>query len=367
MAQQSAVGELAAIQWHEGATVLLDQTQLPFAEVWLTLRTVEAVAEAIRTLRVRGAPAIGVAGACGVALASYEWDAQDTRMLMMHITMQAELLRATRPTAANLSWAIDRMLVVARASARTNDPAHLRAALVAEVAAIIAEDRAQNLAIARFGAPLLPAGGVLTHCNTGALVAAGGDGTALGVIRAAYESGTALHVYADETRPRLQGARLTMWELQRWGIPATLIVDGAAASLMRAGNIQSVIVGADRIAANGDTANKIGTYALALAAHAHGIPFYVAAPMNTTDATLPNGDAIPIEKRDAEEVTTIAGVPVAPDGVDTYNPAFDVTPAALITGIITEQGVLKPGHMRAGVECAYPPASSFKGKGRVPV
>ncbi len=342
MAQQSAVGELAAIRWHEGATVLLDQTRLPFAEVWLTLRTVEAVAEAIRTLRVRGAPAIGVAGACGVALAAYEWDAQDTRMLMMHITMQAELLRATRPTAANLSWAIDRMLGVARVAARANDPAHLRAALVAEVAAIIAEDRAQNLAIAHYGAPLLSAGGVLTHCNTGALVAAGGDGTALGVIRAAYENGTALHVYADETRPRLQGARLTMWELQRWGIPATLIADGAAASLMRAGNIQSVIVGADRIAANGDTANKIGTYALALAAHAHGIPFYVAAPMNTTDATLPNGDAIPIEKRDAEEITTVAGVRVAAEGVDAYNPAFDVTPAALITGIITERGVFTP-------------------------
>lgn len=346
--RQSVAGELAAIQWRNGAVTLLDQTLLPFEEVWITLRTVDEVAEAIRALRVRGAPAIGVAGACGVALAAHEWDAQDTRMLMMHVSMQAEFLRATRPTAVNLAWAIDRMIVVARAAARTNSPAHLRAALGAEVEAIIAEDRAQNAAIARHGAPLLPAGGVLTHCNTGALVAAGGDGTALGVIRAAHEGGTALHVYADETRPRLQGARLTMWELMHWGIPATLIADGAAASLMRAGRVQSVIVGADRIAANGDTANKIGTYALALAARAHNIPFYVAAAMNTIDATTPHGDAIPIEERAADEVTVIGGVRIAPAGATVYNPAFDVTPAALITGIITERGVFSPAEIPRG-------------------
>lgn len=331
--------EFRAVAWHNDTVVLIDQTRLPHEEVWLTLRNPDEIAHAIRTMQVRGAPAIGVAGAAGVALASFEWDAQDTRMLMMHIAMRAEELRATRPTAVNLSWAIDRMLRVARAAA-PNGPAALRAALVAEVQAIADEDRAQSERMAAYGAPLLPAGGVLTHCNTGALVTAGGDGTALAVIRAAWNVGTALHVYVDETRPRLQGARLTMWDLQRWGISATLIVDGAAAFLMRRGLIQAVIVGADRIAANGDTANKIGTYSAALAARAHRIPFYVVAPCSTIDVLVPDGDAIPIEERAAEEVTEIAGVRIAPEGIVALNPAFDITPAQYITAIITDAGIL---------------------------
>lgn len=329
-----------AVAWRENAVVLIDQTRLPQEEVWLTLRTPDDVARAIRTMQVRGAPAIGIAGAGGVALAAFEWDAQDTRMLVMHIAIRAEALRATRPTAVNLGWAIDRMLRVARAAA-PGGVAALRAALVAELIALADEDRAQSARMAAHGASLVPPGGVLTHCNTGALVTAGGDGTALAVIRAAYRGGTPLHVYADETRPRLQGARLTMWDLARWGIPATLIVDGAAAWLMKQGRIQSVIVGADRIAANGDTANKIGTYAAALAARAHGIPFYVAAPLSTIDVTVPDGDAIPIEERAEEEVTEIAGIRIAPAGGRAANPAFDVTPAARITAIVTDAGILR--------------------------
>jgi len=345
-AQGNEQENFRAVAWRDGAVVLIDQTRLPHEEVWLTLCTPDAVAHAIRTMQVRGAPAIGVAGAAGVALAAHEWDAQDTRMLIMHIAMRAEELRATRPTAVNLGWAIDRMMRVARAAAPAG-PAALRAALVAEVEAIADENRAQSERIAAYGAPLLPAGGILTHCNTGALVTAGGDGTALAVIRAAWQGGTNLHVYADETRPRLQGARLTMWDLRRWGIPSTLIVDGAAASLMRRGLIQAVIVGADRIAANGDTANKIGTYGAALAARAHGIPFYVAAPRSTLDRSIPNGDAIPIEERAAEEVTEIGGVRIAPEGVAVANPAFDITPADLIAAIITDAGVLRSPYTEA--------------------
>jgi len=335
-----------AVAWRDGAVALMDQTRLPHEEIWLTLRTPDEVAHAIRTMQVRGAPAIGVAGAAGVALAAHEWDAGDTRMLIMHIAMRAEELRATRPTAVNLNWAIDRMMRVARATALAG-PAALRAALLAEVQAIADEDRAQSKRMATYGAPLMPAGGILTHCNTGALVTAGGDGTALAVIRAAWRLGTNLHVYVDETRPRLQGARLTMWDLKRWGIPSTLIVDGAAASLMRRELIQTVIVGADRIAANGDTANKIGTYSAALAARAHGIPFYVAAPHSTFDLSTPDGDAIPIEERAAAEVTEIGGVCIAPEGITVANPAFDVTPAEFITAIITDAGILRSPYREA--------------------
>lgn len=339
-AQTDEQANFRAVDWRDGAVRLIDQTRLPHEEVWLTLRTPDEIAHAVRTMQVRGAPAIGVAGACGVALAAHEWDAQDTRMLIMHIAMRAEELRATRPTAVNLGWAIDRMMQVARAAAPAG-PAALRTALIAEVQAIMDEDRAQSARIAAYGAPLMPAGGILTHCNTGALVSAGGDGTALAVIRAAWRQGTALHVYADETRPRLQGARLTMWDLKRWGIPATLIADGAAAFLMRRGLIQAVIVGADRIAANGDTANKIGTYCAALAARAHRIPFYVAAPCSTFDLSIPNGDAIAIEERAAEEVTEIGGVRIAPEGVAVLNPAFDMTPAEYITAIVTDAGIAR--------------------------
>ncbi len=345
-AQRDEQENFRAVGWRDGAVVLIDQTRLPHEEIWLALHTPDEIAHAIRTMQVRGAPAIGVAGAAGVALAAHEWDAQDTRMLMMHIAMRAEELRVTRPTAVNLSWAIDRMMRVARAAAPVG-PAALRAALIAEVEAIADEDRAQSERMATYGAPLIPAGGILTHCNTGALVTAGGDGTALAVIRAAWQQGTNLHVYADETRPCLQGARLTLWELTRWGIPSTLIVDGAAASLMRRGLIAAVIVGADRIAANGDTANKIGTYSAARAARAHGIPFYVAAPHSTFDLARPDGDAIPIEERAAEEVTGIGGVRIAPEGVTVANPAFDVTPADLITAIITGAGILRSPYREA--------------------
>jgi methylthioribose-1-phosphate isomerase len=359
-AQADAQENFQAVAWRDGAVVLIDQTRLPHEEIWLTLRTPDEVAHAIRTMQVRGAPAIGVAGAAGVALAAHEWDAQDTRMLIMHIAMRAEELRATRPTAVNLGWAIDRMMRAARAAAPAG-PAALRAALVAEALAIADEDRAQSERIAAYGAPLLPAGGILTHCNTGALVTAGGDGTALAVIRAAWRQGMQIHVYVDETRPRLQGARLTMWDVQRWGIPSTLIVDGAAASLMRRGLIQAVIVGADRIAANGDTANKIGTYSAALAARAHGIPFYVAAPRSTVDLSILDGDAIEIEERAAAEVTEIGGVRIAPEGIAVANPAFDITPAELITAIITDAGILRspyhePIRAIAGAALATMPA-----------
>ncbi len=318
-----------------GRVRFLDQTLLPAEERWIETDDYNVVAEAIRGLRVRGAPLIGIAAAYGLALAAQRDDASDPSSLHR----AAEVLLATRPTAVNLAWAIRRMLATAQGA---RDASARREALVAEAIRIHEEDIAANRRIGEAGAALLPARcAVLTHCNAGSL-ATGGYGTALGVIRSAYAQGKLTRVYHTETRPLLQGARLTAWELQREGIPATLIPDSAAGIIIRRGLVQAVVVGADRIAANGDVANKIGTYPIALLAREHGIPFYVAAPTSTLDPSTANGDLIPIEERSPEEVTSMCGLRVAPPSVQAANPAFDVTPAGLISAIITEKGVARP-------------------------
>lgn len=330
---------LAPLRWDGEALHLLDQRLLPGEERWYAYRDAEAVASAIRDMVVRGAPAIGITAAYGVALGV---------MAGQPVAALIELLRRTRPTAVNLFWALERMGRVAQAeSVRASaDPAHLAARLVAEAVAIHREDVESCLAIGAHGAALLPDGVVLTHCNAGAL-ATGGYGTALGVIRGAVAAGRKLRVLADETRPYLQGARLTCWELQRSGIDVTLITDNMAGHLMARGEVQSVVVGADRIAKNGDTANKIGTYTVAVLAREHGVPFYVAAPLSTIDLSTASGAAIPIEERSAEEVVVLAGTRLAPRGVPARHPAFDVTPARLITAIITERGVARPDYQVA--------------------
>jgi methylthioribose-1-phosphate isomerase len=331
--------EERTVWWEEGRVRMIDQTRLPEETVILDLHTDTEVAEAIQTMRVRGAPAIGVAAGLGLALAARAAQSEPASQFPERLQEAAGRLRRTRPTAVNLFWAIDRLMALAEAEPEPNRAA---AALEAEARAMVEEDVRINQAIGRHGLAVMPAeGGVLTHCNAGSLATAG-FGTALGVIRAAAAEGRSLHVYVDETRPRLQGMKLTAWELQQAGIPATLITDNAAAWIMRQGRVQAVIVGADRIAANGDTANKIGTYGLALLARAHQIPFYVAAPISTIDRSLADGSAIPIEERSSEEVTHIAGVRQAPEGVSALNPAFDVTPAELITAIITESGIARP-------------------------
>jgi len=330
------------VQWHEGAVRLLDQSRLPETVAFLDCRDVEAVASAIRDLKVRGAPAIGVTAAMGVALGAQIISATDYEPFAKELVGVCQRLAATRPTAVNLFWAIERMKQ--KLSASRGEPiAAIKATLLKESQAILEEDVALCKAMGRHGAELIQRGQtILTHCNAGALATAG-YGTALGVIRAAWEQGKQIQVIADETRPVLQGARLTVWELMQDNIPVTLITDNMAGSLMRQGKINLCIVGADRIAANGDVANKIGTYSVAVLAKAHGIPFYVAAPYSTIDLQTKSGADIPIEQRNAQEVTTIHGSrPVAPTGVSVYNPAFDVTPAALITGIITERGVFTP-------------------------
>ncbi len=330
------------VQWHEGAVRLLDQSRLPETVAFLDCRDVEAVASAIRDLKVRGAPVIGVTAAMGVALGAQVISATDYEPFAKELIGVCQRLAATRPTAVNLFWAIERMKQKLLAS-RGEPIAAIKAALLKESQAILEEDVALCKAMGRHGAELIQRGQtILTHCNAGALATAG-YGTALGVIRAAWEQGKQIQVIADETRPVLQGARLTAWELMQDNIPVTLITDNMAGSLMRQGKINLCIVGADRIAANGDVANKIGTYSVAVLAKAHGIPFYVAAPYSTIDLQTKSGADIPIEQRNAQEVTTIHGSrPVAPTGVSVYNPAFDVTPAALITGIITERGVFTP-------------------------
>jgi methylthioribose-1-phosphate isomerase len=319
---------------------LIDQTRLPTEYVELDCREVAAVWEAIKSLRVRGAPAIGVAAAYGAVIGarSRGWDTVEGVRLALRAA--TENLRTSRPTAVNLFWALDRMDAAASEAHRDGLAALER--LLAEARRIEEEDRAMCRAIGRHGAVLVgPGQGILTHCNAGGLATAD-YGTALAVIFAAHEQGTRLQVFADETRPLLQGARLTAWELKRRGIPVTLICDNMAAQVMREGKVQMVVVGADRIAANGDTANKIGTYGVALLARAHAIPFYVAAPSSTFDLSIPDGSAIPIEQRDPREVTHGFGRQTAPEGVEVYNPAFDVTPADLIAGIITEKGVIRP-------------------------
>jgi methylthioribose-1-phosphate isomerase len=336
---------IPTVEWKNGAVRLLDQSRLPEWIEFLDCRDVDAVAVAIRELKVRGAPAIGVTAAMGVALGAQSIASTEYDVFAKTLFTICDRLAATRPTAVNLFWAIERMkqkLVALRA-----EPiASIKAALMEESQAILEEDIALCKAIGRHGAGLIQTGQtVLTHCNAGALATAG-YGTALGVIRAACEQGKKIQVIADETRPVLQGARLTAWELMQDQIPVTLITDNMAGSLMRQGKIHLCVVGADRIAANGDVANKIGTYSVAVLAKAHGIPFYVAAPYSTIDLKTKSGADIPIEQRNPLEVTTIHGSqPIAPTGVAVYNPAFDVTPAELISGIITERGVFKPSEL----------------------
>jgi methylthioribose-1-phosphate isomerase len=325
-----------------GQVRLIDQTLLPTTLQYRDCRTVEEVWEAIKVLRVRGAPAIGIAAAMGTVVGMQGFTDRRRGAYRQRLREVTDFLRSSRPTAVNLFWALDRMERCVEGRTEQEPPERLTRRLLDEALAILEEDRQMCRAIGRTGAALVGAGeGVLTHCNAGGL-ATSDYGTALAVLFAAAEEGRRFTVYADETRPLLQGARLTAWELQQRGIPVTLICDSMAAQVMKEGRVQRVIVGADRIAANGDTANKIGTYGVALLAAAHGIPFYVAAPTSTFDLSLPTGDAIPIEQRDPREVTHGFGRPTAPDGVAVYNPAFDVTPARLITGIITEKGLIQP-------------------------
>ena len=328
------------LEWTDAGVRFIDQTKLPTEETYVTCKTYEEVAEAIRTMIVRGAPAIGVAAAMGVALGVRESQARDHSELQREFANICDVLAATRPTAVNLFWAIRRMEDEFERVKERSIP-EIKAALIAEVQRMHAEDIACNQAMGKHGAALLPSSGsVLTHCNAGALCAAG-YGTALGVIRAAIASGKNIRVFADETRPFLQGSRLTAWELMKDGIPTTVIADNMAGAMMRLGKISAVIVGADRIAANGDVANKIGTYTVAVLAKEHGIPFYVAAPFSTVDLNTRDGSQIPIEQRSPREVTHMAGKQITPDGVGIENPAFDVTPHQYVTAIITERGVLR--------------------------
>jgi methylthioribose-1-phosphate isomerase len=328
---------LETIQWTNEGVVMIDQTRLPSEELYVTCRNYMEVADAIRRMVIRGAPAIGVAAAMGVAIGMAQADAANLDAEFERICAE---LASTRPTAVNLFWGIDRMKRLF-SSVRHLPLDRIRDRLIAEAVLIRAEDIEINKAIGRHGAPLVPDGRtVLTHCNAGALATAG-YGTALGVVRAAVEAGKDIDVYADETRPFLQGARLTVWELQRDGIRATLITDNMAGHFLQSGLIGCVIVGADRIAANGDVANKIGTYGVAVLAKENGVPFYVAAPVSTLDLTLPDGTQIPIEERGAAEVTHIHGVRVAPEGTAVRNPAFDITPNRYVTAIITERGVAR--------------------------
>ncbi len=325
------------VAWDEGVVLMIDQRVLPDRFEVLRLTDYQQVAEAIRSMAVRGAPAIGCAAALGLALAAQEALDGPRHGYQARLREAAAILRATRPTAVNLFWAIDRVMAVAEAHG--SDPAAAAAAVLAEAERMLEEDVATNRAIGRNGLDLMPEGGnILTHCNTGSLATVH-YGTALGVIRAAWEGGKQIHVWVDETRPRLQGMKLTAWECRELGIPATLISDSMSGWLMQQGKVDAVIVGADRIAANGDAANKIGTYTAAVLAKAHGVPFYVAAPLSTVDFSLASGKLIPIEERAWEEVTHANGVLLAPVGVRVHNPAFDVTPAEWITGIITERGV----------------------------
>ncbi len=340
-----AAAELRTIAWvgdENGHVRLIDQTLLPTELAYRDCRTPEEIWEAIRVLRVRGAPAIGIAAAMGMVLGVQGWPVRGAAAAAARLRDVAAYLRTSRPTAVNLFWALDRMERLGQAVIARGRTAELGRLLLEEALAVAEEDRRMCRAIGRVGAPLVGDGqGVLTHCNAGGLATAD-YGTALAVLFTAAEKGTRFHVFADETRPLLQGARLTAWELRQRGIDVSLICDNMAAQVMKEGRVQLVVVGADRIAANGDTANKIGTYGVAVLAHAHGIPFYVAAPSSTFDLTLPTGDAIPIEQRDPREVTHGFGRATAPDGVRVYNPAFDVTPARLITGIVTEKGLIRP-------------------------
>src|SRR5512147_3018440 len=332
---------IKTVEWTDSGVRFIDQTKLPTEERYVTCASYEEVAHAIKTMIVRGAPAIGVAAAMGIALGARDAEGDHVSEFRRRFDEICETMAETRPTAVNLFWAIRRMQQ--KFESLSEQPvARIKQELIAEAQRIYVEDLAVNEAMGRHGATLMPASGnVLTHCNAGALATAGGYGTALGVIRAAVQTGKKISVYADETRPFLQGSRLTAWELMKDGIQTTVISDNMAGSMMRQGKIQAVVVGADRIAANGDVANKIGTYSVAVLAKENNIPFYVAAPWSTVDLACPDGDLIPIEQRSAREVTHIAGKQMTPVGVKIENPAFDVTPNQYVTAIITERGVAK--------------------------
>jgi len=337
---------IKTLEWTDGGVRFIDQTKLPTEETYVTCKSYEEVASAIRLMVVRGAPAIGVAAAMGIALGIRDSQAANQAALNCDFDHICDVLAATRPTAVNLFWAIRRMRTKFEQLSAQPMP-EVQQQLITEAQRMLVEDIAANEAMGKHGAVLLPSsGGILTHCNAGALATCG-YGTALGVIRAAVESGKKLHVFADETRPFLQGSRLTAWELLKDDIPTTLISDSMAGAMMQQGKIDAVIVGADRIAANGDVANKIGTYTVAVLAKEHGIPFYVAAPLSTLDLETPDGSRVPIEQRASKEVTHIAGKQIAPDGVKVENPAFDVTPHRYVAAIITERGVARAPYTEA--------------------
>jgi methylthioribose-1-phosphate isomerase len=331
---------IQTLEWTNDGVRFIDQTKLPTEEIYVTCETYERVADAIQTMIVRGAPAIGVAAAMGIALGIRDSKAENPAELKQDLDRICDVIGKTRPTAVNLFWAIRRMKEKFE-RLRVRPLEQIKYELVEEAKRMHAEDIAANQAMGHHGATLMPnEGGVLTHCNAGALATAG-YGTALGVVRAAIEKGKKIHVYADETRPFLQGARLTAWELMKDGIPTTVISDNMAGAIMRQGKSGAIVVGADRIAANGDVANKIGTYTVAVLAKENGIPFYVAAPISTVDLACPDGSAIPIEHRNAREVTHIAGKQMVPNGVSIENPAFDVTPANYVSAIVTERGIAR--------------------------
>ena len=337
---------IQTLEWTDSGVRFIDQTKLPTEETYVTCKTHEQVADVIRNMVVRGAPAIGVAAAMGIALGMKNSKAENGTELKKDFDKICDVIGKTRPTAVNLFWAIRRMREKFE-YLRMRPLPQIRQALIEEAQRMHAEDIAANQAMGRHGATLMPqSGGVLTHCNAGALATCG-YGTALGVIRAAVEQGKKIHVYADETRPFLQGSRLTAWELMKDGIPTTVISDNMAGAMMKQGKIGAIVVGADRIAANGDVANKIGTYTVAVLAKEHGIPFYVAAPFSTIDMETPDGSKIPIEQRDPREVTHIGGRQMAPEGVEVENPAFDVTPARYVTAIVTERGIARPPYEEA--------------------
>ena len=344
---------IKTLEWTDAGVRFIDQTKLPTEETYVTCKNYEEVADAIRTMIVRGAPAIGVAAAMGVALGTLQSPAKSLPELEREFDTICNVLAGTRPTAVNLFWAIRRMRDKFE-QLRSQPVATIQQELVAEAQRMLVEDIAANEAMGKHGAALMPSsGGVLTHCNAGALATAG-YGTALGVIRAAVAAGKQIQVFADETRPFLQGSRLTAWELMKDGIPTTLIADNMAGAMMRLGKIDAVIVGADLIAANGDVANKIGTYTVAVLAKEHGIPFYVAAPISTVDLNTTDGSKIPIEQRASTEMTHLAGKQIAPDAVRVENPAFDVTPNKYVTAIITERGVARAPYLESLAQLVNP-------------
>jgi methylthioribose-1-phosphate isomerase len=336
------------VEWTKDGVRMLDQRLLPSEETYLILRSFEEVAEAIKKMVIRGAPAIGISAAMGIALGASQSVGTSVADLEDDLLYICDVMGKTRPTAVNLFWAIERMRGTFQKNRHLNDVEQVKKALVAEAIAIHEEDLAANRAIGGYGGPLIPDNAtVLTHCNAGALATGGDYGTALGVIRGARDAGKKIAVIADETRPYLQGLRLTAWELAKDDIPVTVITDNMAGHVMKTGKVDAVVVGADRIAANGDTANKIGTYMVAILAREHKIPFYVAAPVTTLDLSIPSGEQIPIEERDATEITHIREHNLGPEGVKVHNPAFDVTPNELIAAIITDKGVARSPYVES--------------------